>query len=249
MLDKLPRFLFRISKVFLKKDVYAKLKEVYNKALSSDYEIVSLGTSCYPKTILTRHKLKKTRAHGEKTLPFDLAWYHRASFITEFVQNDFEGFFSDMQYIENIGCWDNFRKINFSHETSFGKEDKQLLIEKYKKRIESFKEILSNTKPVLFVQFLNTESVGEDVEALYEVLKQKRGAKPFELLVVDAADLIKNHSEKVNILKIKIPTEYKDLYDSSFYKSKQGKSIEREIITNCKNIIKNNLRCKVVKYL
>ncbi len=249
MLGKLPRMFFRPLKLFLSKDSYLKIKDHYNKSAIQPYEIVSLGTSCYPKTILTRHKLKKTKADGELSLPFDLAWFHEAVFVTEFIKNNFDGFFSDMRYIENINCWDNYTKINFSHETGFGPEDKDLLIEKYTKRIENFSKIMDSDRPVLFIQFLKTPSVGEDSTNLYNVLKEKRNGKPFELLIIDCADIIKDFAPEINVLKLTLPSEDVNLYDASFYKSKAGKKFEKNIINKCKSLIKKKFNFNLTIYL
>lgn len=249
MLDNLLRPFYRLSKVIFQKEFYYKFKEKYNLSKESSYTIISLGTSCYPKTILTRWKLKKIKAHGELTLPFDLAWIHEAVFVTDFLKNDFRDFFGDLQYILGIKSWDNFRKINFSHETNFGPNDRNLLIEKYSRRISNFLEYIKNEKPILFVQFLKDKSVGEDVNNLYNTIKSIRGEKPFELLVVDSNDIVKDSIPEVNLLKIKNPFGDCNLYDSSFYKSKEGKNFEKTIIKHCEYIIKNKLKCKVTKYL
>ncbi len=249
MLGKTPKFFFRIFKLFLNKEVYARLKEKYNKSCNPQYEIVSLGASCYPKTIFTRKKYKRTKAQGEKTLPFDLVWVHEAVFITEFIKNNFEGFFSDLRYIDNINCWDNFYKVNFSHETSFGPNDKDLLIKKYTKRIEHFNALLKSEKPILFVQFLKTPSVGEDVNNLYLALKEKRDNKTFELLVIDTIDIVKEPLPQVNVLKLKLPYDNVDLYDKSFYKSSSGKEFEKNILKKCDSIIKKKFKLNPTKFL
>lgn len=249
MLDNLFKPFARLSKVIFQKEFYNRVKEKHNLSQKSPYTIISLGTSCYPKTILTRWKLKKTKAHGELTLPFDFAWIHEAVFVTEFVQNDFKDFFGDLQYIQEVKCWDNFRKINFSHETNFGPNDRDLLIEKYSKRIDNFLKYINDKKPILFVQFLKDKSVGEDADNLYRVLKSIRGDKPFELIIVDSNDIVNSSIPEVNLLKIKNPFDDCNLYDSSFYKSKQGKKFENNIIKYCESIIKNKLNCRVIKYL
>lgn len=240
---------YRLSKVIFRKEFYYKLKEKFNLSKKSPYVIISLGTSCYPKTILTRWKLKRKKAHGELTLPFDLIWVHEAVFVTDFIKNDFKDFFDDLRYIKEIKCWDNFRKINFSHETNFGPNDRELLIEKYSRRIANFSKYLNDAKPILFVQFLKDKSVGEDVNNLYETIKSIRGEKPFELIVIDCIDIVKNQIAEINLLKIKNPFDDCNLYDPRFYTSRKGKKFEAAIIKYCEKIIKNKLKCKVVRYL
>lgn len=233
--------------IFFKK-LYNKFKKKANSFIKSDYHIISLGPSCFPKTILTRWKLKKIRAHGEISLPFDLAWFHSASFITDFIENNFENFFENMKYIDEIQRWDNFGKTNFSHETSFGPQDKELLIKMYKTRIKNFTKFLNDSKPILFVQFLKDDSVGEDTKRLYEVIKSIRKEKLFEILIIDANNIIQENVENINILKNQIPFENYNLYDSKCYKSKAGKKFEEQIIDFCKKIIKEKLKLNVIKY-
>lgn len=240
---------FRSSKIAFKKNVVLKFRDFYNSHKTSSYNIVSLGPSCYPKTILTRWKLKKTKAVGELTLPFDLAWVHEARFITQFIENDFSDFFKDLRYIKEIKSWDNFGMVNFSHETNFGPEDRDLLVEKYSKRINNFKDIISNKKPILFVQFLKNSGVGEDVENLYRVLNNIRGNKPFELLVIDAKNIVNTENKDINILKVQLDEQDPNLYDPAFYRSEEGLAFEKNIIDECKSIIKKKLKCRLTKFL
>ena len=220
-------------------------KIIYN----SSYNLISLGSSCYPKTLLTRWKLKKTKASGELTLPFDLAWFHKAEYITEFIKNDFSGFFQDLRYMKEIGSWDNYGKINFSHETSFGADDKDKLVNLYEIRINNFRKLIQDEKPILFLQFLKVKEVGEDVSNLYSTLKQIRGDKPFELLVVDTNDIVQECSSAVNVLKIVLPFQDPNLYDANFYKSKEGVQFEKQIVDKLTTLLENNLGCKLYKYL
>lgn len=244
-------FAFLYENIFLnlKKNVYNRLKERININLQSPYHVVSLGPSCYAKTILTRWKLKKVKAHGELTLPFDLLWVHEARFISEFIDNSFEGFFADMRYEKSIGSWDNHGKLNFSHETSFDADDKEQLIAMYKKRISNFEQIINDEKPILFVQFLKDKEVKEDINNLYDVLKKVCKPKEFALVIVDAANIIVNFNPEISVLKTQIPFTDCNLYSKSFYKSKEGRKFERNIINFCKKIIKEKLKCKVITYM
>lgn len=232
----------------LLKKIYNDFRKKANLAKGTKYYLVSLGPNCFPKTVLTRWKLKKSKAHGELTLPFDLAWFHSTKYVTEFVENNFQNFFENMKYIEDIKRWDNFGKINFSHESSFGPNDEKLLIEMYTNRINNFNSILKTQKPILFIQFLKDESVGQDIEKLYKVIQNIRQDRPFELLVIDTIDMLQTHPKDINVFKINIPDENYDLYSEKCYKSKAGKAFEKQIINQCKKLIRQKFKVNVVKY-
>ncbi len=231
------------------KNFYYKFKQAYNINKEQPYLLISLGTNCYPKTILTRHKLKTTREYGEKTLPFDLAWFHHSKDITTFINNQFSDFLDNLKYMEEIGCWDNEERINFSHEKDFGPDDKTDLINMYKQRIENFQKYISDERPILFVQFLADPNVGEDIENLYEVLSRIRQNKPFQLLVIDTIDIVKTTNNVINVLKLNIPYKDYNLYDKSFYKSPLGKLFEKTIIKKCQNIIKEKFNINPYSYI
>lgn len=229
--------------------LFFKLKCLLNKYKTAGYEIISLGPNCYPKTLLTRHKLKKLKQYGEKTMPFDLAWYQNAKFVTEFIQNDFLNFFQDMNYSETAESWDASFKINFSHEKDFKVNDLEKLTEMYIKRISNFREAITSNKPILFIQILKDKEVEEDIENLYKVLKARRGEKAFELLIIDTADIIKKPVQNVTVIKIFKTLDNEKIYKPEFYKSKEGKNFEKELIKNIKFVIKNRLKKKIIKYV
>ncbi len=237
----------RFDMIFFK-NYMSKLRKFLNSFKKQDYYIVSLGPNCFPKTVLTRWKLKKIRAHGELTLPFDLAWYHKASVITDNIANNFINFFDGLEYQDDIKKWDIPAKINFSHESSFGINDKEAIIKMYSARIKNFNQIMNSEKPILFVQFLKDEKVGNDAKKLFKTISDIRKDKPFHILIIDANDIVNDNGPEISILKTKIPNNNYDLYDMKCYKSKEGKLFEKQIINICKKIIKENFKLKIVKY-
>lgn len=229
---------------------FQKIKDFVNKNCETSYNIVSLGPNCYPKTILTRKKLKKTKSQGELTMPFDLAWYHKAEFITEFIKNDFSNFFEDMNFSQNANSWDASYKINFSHEKKFGPAEKDLLITMYNKRISNFREVLNSRKPVIFLQILKNKTIGEDVNNLYEVLKNKRQNRPFILVVIDTEDIIADDlNPAIKILKLHKKLDNETIYTPEFYLSRDGKVFENTIISFIKLEITKSFNCKPHKFL
>lgn len=223
-------------------------KRFLNKFKTTDYEIISLAPNCYPKTLLTRKKLKKYKAEGEKTMPFDLAWYKSAEFITEFIQNDFLNFFEDMKYSQIAQSWDASFKINFSHEKNFKENDLEKLIDMYNQRITNFRNVMASEKPILFIQVLKDKEIGEDISNLYEVIKARRAGKPFELLIIDTNDIVKDPVQNVSVIKIFQNLDNENIYKPEFYKSKEGKAFEKKILEQIKSVLKNKLKKNLVKF-
>ena len=83
---------------------------IKNFCKTAPYTIISLGPNCYPRTVLTRKGLMKRKKQGQKSYPFDLAWYHSAKYVTEFLLNDFENFFTDLRYSYVSTSWDSGTK-------------------------------------------------------------------------------------------------------------------------------------------
>ena len=145
-----------------------------------NFKIVSLGYNCLPRVLTTATKLKPRKIYGEKTYPFDLSIHSDINEITKQIKTNFE------TYLENIikkETWENpTLKAKYPH-------DKYLTIDefkhRYKKRIENFNEIINNPKIIYFI-YANYESKIEKIEVinLYNVLKEKRGNKPFNLILL-----------------------------------------------------------------
>ena len=76
------------------------------------YEIVSLGTNCLPRTILTRAGIKPTKAEGELSTPFDLV-AHKLSNIVHYLQTDFSDYFDDIYFDIRKRNFLDFRKKGF----------------------------------------------------------------------------------------------------------------------------------------
>lgn len=220
---------------------FKKLKKyIRNVCHESPYNIISLGPNCYPKTILTRKGLLKRRNEGEVTLPFDLAWYHSAKYVTEFLNNNFENFLSDLKYSEYSNSWDNGKKINFSHESYIGPTEKHRLIQIYRKRINNFRKKIKEQKPIMFLQIFKDETVAQDCTNTYKALKNLCNDK-FVYVVIDCTNNIEKNMlpQEIIFLKKPFPVEKPDVFNKDFYLSDKGKAFEEEIADFLENIIKD----------
>ena len=208
------------------------------------YEIVSLGCYCISRTILTRQNLKPTKAQGELSCPFDLV-IHPVKRITHYINNDFEGYLDDLYFEKYTRCWLDFRKkgiwkktdnTEFFHDKDCNINDKDKLTERISGRIENFRKIIKDYKPIIFVQALKKE---EDIENLYEVLKSIRGNKPFKLVILDFNDVVTKEYKNVSVLKIPFPSKkYGKYWDrKKYYESKEGKLFEETVAKQVKSEI------------
>ena len=222
---------------------------IKNVCKTSPYSIVSLGPNCYPRTVLTRTGLIKRKSQGQKSYPFDLAWYHSAKYVTEFLLNDFEDFLSDLRYSYVSSSWDSGNKINFSHEAFITDKEKSKLVRMYKRRINNFRKEVKNKKPVLFLQILKDEKVGQDCINTFEALKQLCNGKKFVYVVIDCVNQLKDISLPNLIYHVQMPLEKNtDVFSKSFYESEQGRLFEQKIAKYIQEIIKDEFCTEPVIY-
>ncbi len=209
------------------------------------YEIISLGSYCLPRAVLTRHGLKASRLNGELTLPFDLV-DHNAAFITEMIEQDFNGYFDDIYFDEAENHWSRAGKtIKFTHD-DFTADEKHLLFERCTNRIKNFRQTITTDLPVLFVQAI--KGPNDDVNNLYAVLKRLRGSKPFELAVIDIAGCVINAQPGIKVLHLPYPYQGYQWFEPDCYLTESGKAFESRIIDFCKTMITENLNCQLVQW-
>lgn len=226
-------------------------RHVKNSLKNTPYSIVSLGPNCYPRTVLTRKKLIKQKSCGRLTMPFDFAYYHNAKFVTEFLENDFVDFFKDLHYSDFCKSFDSGEKINFSHEGYLKDTEKNKLVKIYENRIENFRNELKKDTPILFLQILKDEDVGEDCKNTYSTLKKLCGKRKFAYVVVDCNDLVQPHKVpfEIYLTKMHLPKEDTDIFSSEFYNSEFGKIFEEKIANFVGNVIMKEFGYKIEKFL
>ncbi len=215
------------------------------------YEIVSLGCYCISRTVLTRQHLKPSKAQGELSCPFDLV-VHSVKRITYYINNDFEGYFDDLFFKKYKKFWFDFRKkgiwsktdnTGFFHDKDCTINDKEKLIQRISNRIDNFRKIMKNERPIIFVQALKKE---EDIKNLYEVLENKRGEKPFKLVILDFNNVVEREYKNVSVLKIPFPSEkYEKYWDrKKYYESRDGKIFEETVAQKVKSEIDKFIKDK-----
>lgn len=146
---------------------------------NQNFYIVSLGKNCLPRILTTSIKLKPRKFYGEKSLPFDLC-VTEIDRVINLIQNDFANFF-DIK----------ITKENFPHDY---KLDYEKFYRRYSQRIKNFRSIMNSDKMIYFI-YADFEK--QEIKNLYDVLKQKRGQKPFKLICLNSQTI--NNSNVIQI--------------------------------------------------
>lgn len=200
-------------------------------------EIVSLGINCLPRTVLTRGGIKPRKAEGELSCPFDLV-AHPAETVLKCLQTNFEGYFDDLFFklrkkhffdFRGKGMWQKEDGTRFFHDKDCKKNDREKLVQRVKKRIENFNNIVNSDKPIVFVMSVYSETIC--IDEIYEILKKIRKDKPFEFVVIAFNTAIESKNKDINILELPFPNKnFVNTWNRTYYvNSKLGKYIEKTI--------------------
>jgi hypothetical protein len=164
---------------------------------------ISLGNVCYSAIYAVENGLRKKKADGYNTCPFDLMVSNYKG-VVECIKNDFKFFcnpkFLQLQPHSLINTKYNF---GFNHETP-GHADLYLhenwaegenhfinnnfkhFIERYKKRIQSFKRYLKNPNNfiIFIIQFTHEPHPEENLQSLRDALASKYPNLKYQINVI-----------------------------------------------------------------
>lgn len=125
------KWYYMLLKFLKDKYVESSLKKIHQ-----NYTIVPLGTYCLPRCITTYAKIKPSKKEGEKSFPFDLAFYNNFEMILNLIETKFENFYTNLRYDSKQKLWinDSLNAI-FNHDGTLSMED---FINRYNQRINNF---------------------------------------------------------------------------------------------------------------
>ena len=174
-------------------------------------KFVSLGINCLPRTYFTQWGIKKNKASGELSMPFDLMYGKKMNVIVNLF-NDFKYFFDDLDFNKEtqMFCCTDDRAL-YNHDQDLN-GDLEKFVERYENRIKNFLQTMKSKENILFIQLNNcVEDESHYINCLFETLKFKRGKKPFALLILDltydkALDLSKINP-KINVIREPFPSK------------------------------------------
>lgn len=208
---------------------------------NSKYNLVSLGSNCFPRVIATASKLKAPKKYGELSCPFDLSMHHKIEVITDLIKNNFDGFFENIEFDNEKKCWVNPKLSSvYNHERV---NNINYFTKRYKDRIRNFYSILNDDKPLFFLYLANENDTEQKLLELYEVLKEKRAQKPFYLTVIDYNGLeIKD--DRIFLIKINkdLMIQNKEWPDfcKKIKKSEESKKLYFSVVQPLRKYIKSS---------
>ena len=217
-----------------------------------DYEIISLGWNCQPRTYLTQNGLIPDKKHGRLSMVFDLTVHHTRGLI-KILKSNFSNYFEDIEYgfykPFGLNFWQNKKyDIVFNHDSIFKEHDFEKLKLRYQTRIKNFKNAINSNKFLFFVHNLDETAGEEYIKELYDTLKTLCANKPFKLLIWSTFKNIENNITNVNIYSTIHP--YKNFSDW-FKLECQNEDTKKWINNLCnfvkKEIEKENFEVKIYK--
>ena len=139
------------------------------------YKIISLGLTCYVRWALSSWGLKPYKSEGEESYPFDLACYP-ISTIVRCIKTDFAEYLTPSYISQNrLTFHHDWYNIDFVHEKDL-EGNPQLLIARYKRRINNFRKLYDTKQIIFFVMFNDTQNLitKNEYEELLSLLCQKQ---------------------------------------------------------------------------
>ena len=169
------------------------------RGLSKKYKMISLGKYCFPRVLLTANKLKPKRKQGEKSCPFDLAFFYNFDEIIKLLDTKFSNFYDGLVQDEE-NKWVN-KDINayFVHEFGLTKEQ---VIEKYNKRIKNLYDYFAEKSFHKFCVIASFEEVFDyQLENLKSTLEKYMDKNEFSIILINQFSEY-NSYESENIYEI-----------------------------------------------
>ena len=185
--------------------------------MEKDYEIISLGWNCQPRTYLMYHGLIATKKYGRKTMVFDLTG-HTTKAIVELLKNHFVDYFDNFEYDFyppfNINSW-QVKKYDgiLNHDNDIKPNEIEKLKERYERRISDFYKEVDSDKYLFFIHNIVPETTEEQINDLYNVLKNIREEKPFKLIIWDIFEKLDKSLLEKNIILIASHYSYDEFED------------------------------------
>ena len=173
---------------------------------NKNYRILPLGEFCLPRFITVQCGLKPRRAEGEKSCPFDLAFFLDFNCILNFLDTEFRGFFDGIEhdYIHNIklktDLFRYFRKklywpfykhdegcAYFIHEGDW--LDREGFVDRYQKRIDNLYEYLNDKERKLYNLISTFEPITQtQINRLNSIIERYRPKGSFSNIIINLSD-------------------------------------------------------------
>lgn len=172
------------------------------KRLPLNYKIIPLGTYCMPRCITTFSGIKPTRKQGEKTLPFDLAFYDNMAKNVRLVDSHFKGFYNGLKYNKEKKWYYNpeFQAV-FNHDGMLSRAEFR---KRYDARIKNLYNYINDKKSHLFFVIASFKPVRQATfERLIKAIYRYRKELDFDIIFLNQSTKKTNYSIKnLHIIQI-----------------------------------------------
>jgi len=205
--------------------------------------IVSLGTDCLPRTVTTKWGLKRPRALGEQSHPFDLSITPIGA-VTAILQASFSDFLDDLRYDSNLGYPVNAKYgIWFNHEVgqAWAENNFAQFRRRYANRIRNFIHALGNGAHTILVihvtDFLDQTLLGL-VERAFITVKALQ-SNPMSMVCVASAGVGLVDSEIEGLMICDAPKPWPTYEWSKYqhYLTPGGLEFERRIVAAIESVM------------
>ena len=241
-------FIRMLSCFILSSEKRKKFREKYTREefliSAKEYNFISLGWGCFPRYVLTKYGLKRTKAQGELSYPFDLAVTPTSSVII-LLKNNFDDYFDNLVYDKSLGYWINTKyNLGFNHDQDCSETEKSKFVERFEKRINNLKLLLKNQNIcIYFILACVGNEQEEYINNLYKILSEIRYKKNFGLIVIDFE--CKLNRKKVNkgieLFQLHHPyVEADNWWKDGFRNSPASIMYCKLIVEFIKNVVKKN---------
>ncbi len=176
----------RINLIFLEiPGVFAGVKiNLLDRRFSRKNTFISLGTNCYFRMILSNYGVKPKKKDGELSYPFDLIRTPIGS-ILHFLKTDFKDFFENIEYSKSDKSFIDKKYHSLFPHDNFKPSEKKLLINRYIKRINNFKNLFEQNNHLIFGSVIFDDFIDTDViNQIYDNLKRMKKQASFSYCVV-----------------------------------------------------------------
>ncbi len=205
--------------------------------------IISLGCDQMVQEYLTEAKVYQITEQNKT--PFDDCYVNLKGVINT-IKRNFDKFYTTFTFSKERGYWIDEENGFYYNKDKDCQDSYNTFKERIDKRIYNFKNLMLSPAPIFFI--LKASSDSENINILYNLLKNKRREKPFKLIVIDQWNKLKGLNPQIIHCQIQSPykdntqwynPKYNTTYQAKTYAMKIIKFIKKEIKFHTQNKKKN----------